>query len=190
MTTLMSLLLIINCHEALDGKSAGNTDKLTFDAATPIAYATPKKIYFLTDKSISVLDNTFQEKDLTIHLTNNDKDFYRKMEIRKDGKIGSINFDEIKDTKTAIEPKAQLDEDAIALFQKDLIARVNSMQGEYQNKFDPQDTLNAIKTCDEIKSPEMQTATTKQTAYYEKILKKPHAYSDGLKRPRTAAGKQ
>lgn len=190
MTTLMSLLLIINCHEALDGKSAGSTDKLTFDAATPIAYATNKKIYFLTDKSISVLDNKFHGKDLVIHLTNSDKDFYRKMDIRKDGKIGSINFDEIKDQNSALEPKAQLDEETLGLFQKDLVARVNSMRGEYQNKFDPQDTLNAIKTCDEIKSPEMQKATAQQTAYYESILKKPGAYSDGLKRPRTAAGKQ
>lgn len=186
----MSLLLIINCHEAMDGKSGGATDKLAFDSATPIAYATAKKIYFLTDKSISSVENTFQGKDLTIHLTNNDKDFYRKMEIRKDGKIGTINFDEIKDTKAAIEPKAQLDEDTLGLFKKDLIARVNSMQGEYQNKFDPQDTLNAIKICDEIKSPEMQKATANQTAYYEKLLKKPRAYSDGLKRPRSAAGKQ
>ncbi|MBS1970844.1 MAG: hypothetical protein JSU04_11080 [Bdellovibrionales bacterium] len=182
--------LIIACNEAMDGKSSGVTDKLAFDSTTPIAYVATKKIYFLTDKSIYSLENKYRDQDIVVHLTNNDKDFYRKLNINKDGKIGNISYDEIKDKKDALEPKAQLDEDTLGLFKKDLITRVNSMQGEYQNKFDPQDTLNAIKICDEVKSPEMQKATAKQTAYYEKLLKKPSAYSDGLKKSKKSSGQQ
>jgi hypothetical protein len=173
--------LIIACHEALDGKSSGVTEKLAYDSATPVAYVATKKIYFLTDKSIYSLENKYRDQDIVIHLTNNDKDFYRRLNINKDGKIGNIAYDEIKDTQGALEPKAQLEEDTLGLFKKDLVTRMNSMQGEYQNKFDPQDTLHAIKVCEELKSLEMQKATAKQTAYYEKLLKKPRAYSDGLK---------
>jgi hypothetical protein len=180
---------IVACHEAMDGKSSGATDKLAFDSATPIAYAATKKIYFLTDKSIYSLENKYQGQDITVHLIDKDKDFYRKFDVRKDGKIGTISFNEIKDTKSALEPKAQIDEDTLGHFKKDLVTRVNSMPGEYQNKFDPQDTLNAINVCAEIKTPEMQKAVEKQTAYYSKLLKKPSAYSDGLK-SKKSGGKQ
>lgn len=188
-TASEELKKVIQCHEALDGKSSGNTEKLSYESATPFALPATKKIYFVTDKSIYSIEDKFQGKDLLIHLIDKDKDFYRKMAITSSGKIGSISYDEIKDKKDAQEPKAQLDDEILGLFKKDLVRRVSSMMGEYQNKYDPQDTLNAINICNEIKSPEMQKAVEKQTAFYEKLLKKPRAYSDGLK-SKKAAGKQ
>lgn len=180
---------IIKCHEALDGKSEGQTQKLTYEASTPIVLAHGKNLFFTTDTSVYVLENKYEGKSLLIHLKNNDKDFYREMDIGKNGRIGSISYDEVLETKDAVEPTVKLDSETLTLLKKDLLQRVDSMKNEYQNKFDPKDTMDALKICEAVQFPGLKKSIEKQNAYYEVILKNPSAYFDGLKKKRRSAEK-
>jgi hypothetical protein len=180
---------IIQCHEALDGKSEGQTQKLGYDSATPFTLADGKKLYFVTDASISVLENTFQGKTLLIHLKEKDKDFYRQMAINTDGRIESISFDEVTSPTEAQESQLSLNDESLSLLKKDLLRRVDSMAAELQNKFDPKDTLAALKTCEAVKLPELKKSLEKQTAFYEETLKNPAAYFQGLKKKIRSADK-
>jgi len=187
--TLSELSDIIQCHEALDGKSEGQTQKLGYDSATPFTLAQGKKLYFVTDTSVSVLDNTFQGKNLLIHLKEKGKDFYRQMAINAEGRIESISFDEIYDTTVSSEPQLSLNDDTLNLFKKDILHRVDSMAEELQNKFDAKDTLAALKTCEAVKLPELKKSLEKQTVFYEEALKNPAAYFQGLKKKIRSADK-
>lgn len=191
--------VIIQCHEAMDGKTDGRTEKLSLTSPTPLALVQSGRIFFLTSDSIYSLKNTYHKKDLLIHLKDKGEDFYRKMEIRKDGTIGTMSFDEIKDGKEAIEPTVSLDEASLKLFKNDLLRRVKSITGEYQNKYDPQDTLNALERCKDIQVLDKENANlmtqtiAKQSEFYKKLLKKTNSYSNGLKKESDtgkAAGKK
>lgn len=183
----VELANIIKCHEALDGKSVGQTQKLTYEASTPIVLSHGKNLFFTTDTSIYVLENKYQGKSLLIHLKNNDKDFYRQMDVKKNGTIGLISYDNVLETKEAVDPKPSLDTESLMLLKKDILLRVDSMTKEYQNKFDPKDTMDALKICESIQYPGLQKSIEKQNAYYETLLKNPSAYFNGLKKKRRSA---
>ncbi|WP_413288307.1 hypothetical protein [Bdellovibrio sp. HCB337] len=183
----VELANIIKCHEALDGKSEGQTQKLTYEASTPIVLSHGKNLFFTTDTSIYVLENKYQGKSLLIHLKNNDKDFYREMAVGKNGRIGLVSYDEVLETKEAVDPTPSLDSESLLLLKKDILHRVDSMTTEYQNKFDPKDTMDALKICESIQFPGLQKSIEKQNAYYEALLKNPSAYFNGLKKKRRSA---
>ena len=180
---------VIQCHEALDGKSEGLTQKLGYDSATPIALVHGKDLYFATSSGIYILEGRDFDKGLLIHLKEQDKDFFRQMDLDKNGRITGMSFDEVQETKEAAEPKLSLNKESLELFKKDLVTRVASMTGEYQNKFDPKDTLAALKICEAVNFSDFRKSLEKQTTYYQEVQKNPSAYFQGLKKKRRSAEK-
>lgn len=163
---------IVKCHEALNEKSAGRTEKLSLDSATPVALVQGKRLFFLTDSSIYSLENTYRGKDILIHLKEKGQDFYRKMEIRKNGQIGNMSYDQITDTANAIEPKVSLDKESLMLFKQDLLRRVKSTYGEYQTRTDSEavkKTIDALSACEDIQIDGMKKSVAAQKAVYEKL---------------------
>ncbi|WP_374029898.1 hypothetical protein [Bdellovibrio bacteriovorus] len=165
---------LIQCHEALDGKSEGQSNKLSIETPTPILVPSGKKLYFVTQKSIYVTDNTFADKDVVIRLENHPAPFFRKLSFRKNGELGNIDYAEVTSDqkKNAVEPRAALDDKSLSVVKKDLLKRMNSVMGEYQNKYDPQDTLDALLKCRNVSSSELQKSLDKNVAYYEKMARK------------------
>ncbi|WP_413569855.1 hypothetical protein ACLWBD_05175 [Bdellovibrio sp. HCB117] len=164
---------VVRCHEALNDKSEGRSHKLGLETATPIVLPWGKHLYFITDSSSYVIDNKFAGKDAVFHLEDS-KMPYVKMSFQANGEIGGISYAEVsKEEKQKAEtPKAKLDDATLTIFKKDLVRRMNSVTGEYQNKYDPQDTMDALLKCREVYSSELQKSLDKNLAFYEKLVRK------------------
>ncbi|AFY02022.1 hypothetical protein [Bdellovibrio bacteriovorus] len=169
---------VIACHEALDGKSDARTFKLETTSPTPFTLISGKRIYFITDHSVSVLDHKYANQSMTVKLEEKGQPFYRTINFQKDGTVGNVSFeDTTKEAKAqAVTPKAQLDPDSIALIKKELLRQMNSVTGEYQNKYDPEDTLHALNICRQVESKELAASIDKQSAFYEKLLHRKASY--------------
>ncbi|MEK2644764.1 hypothetical protein [Bdellovibrio sp. BCCA] len=165
---------LIRCHEALDGKADARTFKLTTDSATPFEFSSGKKLYFVTDESIGVLENKYADKSLVIRLDEKKQPFYRVLNFQKNGTLGNVSFQEpTKEQKAHAEtPSAQLDKSLLDLLKKELIRQMNSVTSEYQNKYDPAGTIESLNVCRKVDSPEMQKSIDKQIAFYEKLVRK------------------
>ncbi len=176
------LQALIRCHEALDGKADARTMKLDLSSPTPFLWNTGKKIYFVTADSIAVLENKFAGKDIVLRLDEKHQPFYRKISFLKDGSVGTVSFEDVKPVQKekAETPHAQLDEASLSALTKELVRQMDSVTGEYQNKYDPQGTIESLNVCRAVKSPAMQKSLEKQIAFYEKLVKKknPGAYSN------------
>lgn len=172
------LAQIIACHEALDGKSDSRTFKLETTSPTPFTLISGKRIYFITDQTINVLDHKYANQSMTVKLEEKGQPFYRTINFQKDGTIGNVSFEEApREAKAqAVTPKAQLDPDSIALLKKELLRQMNSVTGEYQNKYDPEDTLHALNICRDVESKELAASIDKQSAFYEKLLHRKASY--------------
>ncbi|CAE80202.1 hypothetical protein predicted by Glimmer/Critica [Bdellovibrio bacteriovorus HD100] len=172
------LAQIIACHEALDGKSDSRTFKLEVTSPTPFTLISGKKIYFITDQSVSALEHKYAGQSMTVKLEEKGQVFYRTISFQKDGTIGNVSFDETtpEAKAQAVSARAQLDPDSIALLKKELLRQMNSVTGEYQNKYDPEDTLHALNICRQIKSKELEESIDKQSAFYEKLLRRKASY--------------
>ncbi|WP_374033365.1 hypothetical protein ACES2I_11265 [Bdellovibrio bacteriovorus] len=166
------LAQVIACHEALDGKSDSRTFKLEVTSPTPFTLISGKRIFFITSDSIHVLDHKYAGQSMTVKLEEKGQPFYRTINFQNDGTIGNVSFeDTTKEAKAqAVSPKSQLDPDSIALLKKELLRQMNSVTGEYQNKYDPEDTLHALNICRKVESKELQASIDKQSAFYEKLL--------------------
>ncbi|KHD89370.1 MAG: hypothetical protein OM95_03065 [Bdellovibrio sp. ArHS] len=171
--TSQELTNIVRCHESLNDKSEGQSQKLGLESPTPIALPWGKTIYFITDSSIYSIEHKFAGQDVVFHLEDN-KTPYVKMGFQKDGSLGGISYAELsKEEKgKAIAPKAKLDQATLHVFKKELVRRMNSVTGEYQNKYDPQGTIDALSECRKVNDPELQKSLDKQLPFYEKLLKK------------------
>lgn len=172
---------IVRCHEALNDKSEGKSEKLSMSTATPIMIPAGKNLYFVTETSILVLKNTFLNKDVIIRIDEKQSPVFSKINFGKDGSFGGISFQDLTaaEKQSAVTPRAQLDEESLNVVKKELIKRMNSVTGEYQNKYDPQATIDALNVCSEVKSPELQKSLAKQLPFYEARLKK----NGGYKKP-------
>lgn len=164
---------LTQCHEALDGRADARTFKLNMEGATPFVLPAGKKLYFVTDESISSLENKYAGQDIVIHLIEQKKDFHRKMTLQKNGSPGSVSFQDPSqnEKEKAITPSAELDEVSLGLLKKEILRQVNSTIGEYQNKYDPQGTIEALSVCKKVSSPELQVSLEKQIAFYEKLAR-------------------
>lgn len=169
---------LTRCHEALTDKSEGRSEKLSTTTATPIMISSGKNIFFYTEKSVHVVQNKFSDKDVVFKLEEGESSLYHKINFKKNGTLGSISYQDLtKDEKQgAVPARTQLDTDSLDILKKDLIKRMNSVNGEYQNKYDPQATIDAINQCADIKSPELQTSLDKQVGYYRAMTKKASKY--------------
>lgn len=167
------LSALIRCHEALNDKSDGKSTKLSLETATPFLIPTGKRLYFVTNDSVSVLDNKFSGQDIIVQLQENKGAFFRKVSFQKNGELGTISFEEVStaDKKTALTTSSQLDENSLNIIKKELVRRMNSVTGEYQNKYDPAGTIEALNICSAVKSPELQKSLEKQVSYYQKLNK-------------------
>lgn len=165
---------LIRCHEALDGKADARTFKLVTDSATPFTLISGKKIYFITDESIGTLPNTYAGKTLVVHLEEKKKPFYRVINFQKDGTVGNVSFEDASQEQKATSktPKAQLDKASLDLLKKELVRQMNSVTSEYQNKYDPEGTIESLNVCRKVDSAEMQKSIDKQVAFYEKLVRK------------------
>lgn len=172
------LTSVIACHEALDGKSDSRTFKLETTSATPFTLIHAKKIYFVTDSSIHVLDHKYADQKMTVKLEEKGQAFYSTISFQKDGSIANVSFeDTTAEAKSqAVTPRAQLDPNSIALLKKELLRQMNSVTGEYQNKYDPEDTLHALNICRDVESKELAASIDKQSAFYEKLLHRKASY--------------
>lgn len=172
------LAKVIACHEALDGKADARSFKLDTTSATPFTLISGKKIYFVTSDSVSVLNHKFANQRMTVKLEEKGQPFYRTISFQKDGSIASVSFDDTtkEDKAQAVETRAQLDADSLKLLNKELLRQMNSVTGEYQNKYDPEDTLHALNICRQIESKELQASIDKQSAFYEKLLHRKAGY--------------
>lgn len=170
---------LTRCHEALNDKSAGRSEKLNTDQATPILISSGKNIYFFTEKSIYVLENKFEDKDIVVKIEEAGNSFFRKLNIKKDGSLGSISFQDLttQEKQNALLARAQLDSDSLEILKKDLIKRMQSVSGEYQNRYAPQQTIEALNQCLAVKSPELQKSLDQQVSYYNSLLKKNTRYN-------------
>ncbi|UXR63425.1 hypothetical protein EZJ49_10095 [Bdellovibrio bacteriovorus] len=164
---------LIACHEALDGKSEARTQKLNLESPTPFVLNANKKLYFFTDTSVGVLPNTYANKSLVVQLTEKQKPFYRALQFQKNGDVGNISFQDVtaEQKATSEAPKAQLDESSLKILKKELLRQMNSVTGEYQNKYDPSGTIESLNICRKVDLPEMQKSIDKQVAFYEKLVK-------------------
>ncbi|KYG62771.1 hypothetical protein AZI87_15960 [Bdellovibrio bacteriovorus] len=164
---------VVRCHEALNDKSEGRSHKLGLETATPIVLPWGKHLYFITDSSSYVIDNKYSGKEAVFRLEDS-KMPYVKISFQANGEIGGMSYAELsKEEKQKAEaPKAKLDGATLAIFKKDLVRRMNSVTGEYQNKYDPQGTIDALLECRNVNYPELQKSLDKQLPFYEKLLKK------------------
>lgn len=164
---------LIRCHEALDDKSDGKSTKLTLETATPFVIPSGKRLFFVTNDSVSVLENKFSGQDIIVQLQENKTTFFRKISFQKNGELGTISYEEVPatDKKAAVSTSTQLDENSLNIIKKELVRRMNSVTGEYQNKYDPAGTIEALNVCSEVKSPELQKSLDKQVSFYQKLNK-------------------
>lgn len=182
------LSALIRCHEALNDKSDGKSTKLSLDAATPFVIPSGKNLYFVTKDSVAVLANKFSSQDIIIQLQENNTAFFRKVSFQKSGELGSISYEEVstQDKKTALTASTQLDENSLNIIKKELVRRMNSVTGEYQNKYNPARTIEALNICKDVKSPELQTSLEKQVQFYQKLGK--GKYSGKTEKPKNSGG--
>lgn len=168
------LTSLIRCHEALNDKSEGRSTKLSLDAATPFLLPSGKNLYFVTDESVAVIENKFAGQEVVIQLTDNKTTFYRKLSFQKNGEAGTISFDNITadDQKKALTPTTQLDDKSLNLIKKELLKRMESVTAEYQNKYNPEGTIEALSICNRVTSPELQKSLEKQISFYEKLARR------------------
>lgn len=173
------LAALTRCHEALNDKSAGRSEKLNTDQATPILISSGKNIYFFTEKSIYVLENKFADKEIVVKIDEAGNSFFRKINIKKNGSLGSISFQDLTslEKQNALIARAQLDSNSLEILKKDLITRMKSVSGEYQNKYAPQETIEALNQCVSVKSPELQKSLDQQVTYYKSITRKNNRYN-------------
>lgn len=182
------LTTLIRCHEALDGKSEGRSEKLSTTSATPFMIPSGKELYFVTESSVSVLKNDFADKDIVVRLEEKDGPVFRKIGFRKDGSLAVVSFQDLskEQKQNALSPRSKLDPASLEIIKKDLVKRMNSVTGEYQNKYDPEGTVDALNTCASVKSAELQKSLDKQVAFYKKLVKKKS--SDAYQGSRTNSG--
>lgn len=168
---------IIRCHEALDGKSEGRSTKLSAENATPFVILAGKSLYFVTNESVSVVSHKFHNQDVTFALSEKGQLLYRKVNFNKSGELAGISFEEptAQDIKNAVSPSAQLDDESLNLLKKELLRRMNSVTAEYQNKYDPEGTIESLSVCRRVKSPELAKSLEKQVSFYEKLVRKKYS---------------
>ena len=168
------LASLIQCHEALDGKSEGRSHLLSTIARTPILIPSGKKLYFITEKSIHVIENTFANKEVVFKIEDQQGVFFSKISFTKNGSVANLSFTDLskEEKHTAIQPRANLGEASLSILKNELTKRMNSVSGEYQNKYNPQNTLDALAKCSNVKSNELQKSLAKQESFYRARLKK------------------
>lgn len=165
---------IVACHEALIDKSDGRSTKLDYDGPTPFVVPSGKSLYFVTQDSVAVLKNDFVDKTIIVKLRENDIPIHRKISFQKDGSLGTVSFEKLseEEIKSAVRPIPQLDNEGLNILKKELLRRMNSVTGEYQNKYNPQATIASLEECRKVKSAELNASIDKQIAFYQKLSSK------------------
>jgi hypothetical protein len=165
---------LIACHEALMDKSDGRSAKLVYDGPTPFVIPKGKHLFFVTNDSIDIIENNFAKKSIVFKLREAEVSLYRKVNFQADGSLGTISFEKPGDEelKSAIRPMSKLDNDTLNVVKKELLRRMNSVTGEYQNKYNPQATIASLEECRKVKSDELQASIQKQIAFYQKLSPK------------------
>lgn len=168
---------IIQCHEDLDGRSDGNSQKLSMDQATPFALSDGDRLYFVTKDSISYVDTTpYRSKDLVVHLREEGKDLYKKVGLDQKGHVSNIPFGSAVDARGAVDARAQLTSQALDLLKKELVLRWQ--QPEYAGDADHiAGTKKAIEECEKVPSKELHKELAKaRKKYYGKGSGKGSSY--------------
>lgn len=154
---------IIRCHDALNGKSDGISDPLRSEH-TPIALVFGKKVYFMTSDSILALDKT-PSSDLVVRLKDKNEVLNYKLSFDGHGALGSAGtFFAPGDLQKAQEPHVALDDNSLNIFKAELARRLKNVTEQYQNKYDPADTIKSLHACESIDFSTLKETSQKALA--------------------------
>jgi len=163
---------IIRCHEALDGKSEGHSEKLDLNQPTPIALVSGKKILFVTEDSVYSLDK-IADADMIVRVETKNGPLYRKLGMTKEGAIGRMSTEvSPQQRSTALQPRVALDDGAIEILKKELALRMKTVPNQYQNKYDPAGVIKDLQSCQAVNSHDLQKNLNQVLAYYQKMATK------------------
>jgi hypothetical protein len=151
-----ALASMIRCHETLNERSDGNSQKMDLEAPTPFAFQKAAKYYFVTDASISVLESKSipqpkpgkEPRLFVVSLSERQVPRSYEIEIRDHGELGSVCCgDGAGKNLPALEPHAQLDSQSLAALKAELHHRLGTVTDSYQNKDRAMKTAEALQNC-------------------------------------------
>ena len=165
---------IIGCHAALNDKSEGKSTMLGYDGPTPFVVPAGKHLYFVSSDSISTIENKFANKTIVFKFHDKDRPIYSKIDFQKNGDLGTISFEKLtsEELQSATLTNPKFDDESLQILKKELVLRMNSVVGEYQNKYDPQGTIDSLLACKKVKSPGLTASLEKQIEFYKKLADK------------------
>lgn len=191
---------LIACHEALDGRSDGESNKLHIGNPTPIALPSKGKIYFYTHNksgySTSVLDGkTYLGKKIVLKVQDEDKPFYQSISIDTDknpnhkpaypviGGNGEPTPEEMK--AGTVTPSDLLTNDVVQAMKDEVLLRWKNL--EYAFDSDHLDgTAKAFLACRQVESDPLQKQldqVRKQKAVLNKKLNQMEKDSKNVPNP-------
>jgi hypothetical protein len=160
---------LIVCHEALEERSEGTSEKLTQNKtiATPFVFKSDGKLIFVTDTSMSILGKVKTSDGkmtnpvgqvFAVSLTNQGKEVKYQIEVRKNGDLGSVCCSNSETTMKSDLPEGELSDQLTPTTRdyltQELYARLQTFADFYRNRDYPDeipDIIAALNKCKDIR---------------------------------------